>query len=105
VLVAPRARLSLAQVEVLQLYATGVTAQQIASVRRCSVETVKTHLDAVKTRYEAHGDAVYTRTDMLRVALRDRLFEQDWHLADGEPGHGRSDLVGGPPPFWGTPYW
>lgn len=87
-LVAPRARLSLAQVEVLRLYATGVTAQQIASVQRCSVETVKTHLDAVKTRYEAHGNAVYTRTDMLRVALRYRLFKQDWHLADGEPGHG-----------------
>jgi DNA-binding NarL/FixJ family response regulator len=73
-------------VEVLRLYATGVTAQHIATVRNCSVETVKTHLDAVKTRYEAHGDAVYTRTDMLRVALRDRLVEPDWYLPDGGPG-------------------
>jgi hypothetical protein len=73
---------------VLRLYATGVTAQQIASVRRCSVETAKTRLDAVKTRYEPHGDAVHTRTGMLRVALRDRLVEQDWHLANGEPGRG-----------------
>lgn len=86
VLVAPGPRLSPAQVEVLRLYATGVTAQHIATVRHCSVETVKTHLDAVKTRYEAHGDAVYTRTDMLRVALRDGLVDQDWYLPDGEPG-------------------
>ena len=29
----------------------------------------------MKTRYEVHGDAVYTQTDMLRVALRDRHVE------------------------------
>jgi two-component system, NarL family, nitrate/nitrite response regulator NarL len=80
VLAAPEPRLSPAQVEVLRLYATGVTAQQIASLLGCSVETVKTHLKAVKIRYEVHGDAVYTRTDMLRVALRDRHVEQDWYL-------------------------
>jgi DNA-binding NarL/FixJ family response regulator len=80
VLAAAGPRLSPAQVEVLRLYATGVTAQQIASLLGCSVETVKTHLKAVKIRYEAHGDAVYTRTDMLRVALRDRHVEQDWYL-------------------------
>ncbi len=80
VLAAPGPRLSPAQVEVLRLYATGVTAQQIASLLGCSVETVKTHLKAVKVRYEAHGDAVYTRTDMLRVALRDRHVQQSWYL-------------------------
>jgi DNA-binding NarL/FixJ family response regulator len=80
VLAAPGPRLSPAQVEVLRLYATGVTAQHIASLLGCSVETVKTHLKAVKARYEAHGDAVYTRTDLLRVGLRDRHVEQDWYL-------------------------
>ncbi len=80
VLVAPGPRLSPAQVEVLRLYATGVTAQQIASVQGCALETVKSHLKAVKARYEAHGDAVYTRTDMLRVALRDHHVNQDWYL-------------------------
>jgi DNA-binding NarL/FixJ family response regulator len=80
VLVAPGPRLSPAQVEVLRLYATGVTAQQIASVQGCALETVKSHLKAVKARYEALGDAVYTRTDMLRVALRDRHVGQDWYL-------------------------
>jgi DNA-binding NarL/FixJ family response regulator len=80
VLAAPRPRLSPTQVEVLRLYATGVTAQQIASLLQCSVETVKTHLKAVKTRYEAHGDQVFTKTDLLRVALRDRHLEQDWYL-------------------------
>jgi DNA-binding NarL/FixJ family response regulator len=80
VLAAPRAKLSPAQVEILRLYATGLTAQQIASVQGCAVETVKTHLKAVKARYEAHGDAVYTRTDMLRVALRDRHVGPDWYL-------------------------
>jgi DNA-binding NarL/FixJ family response regulator len=80
VLAAPGPHLSPAQVEVLRLYATGLTAQQIASLLGCSAETVKTHLKAVKIRYEVHGDAVYTRTDMLRVALRDRHVEQDWYL-------------------------
>ena len=80
VLAAPGPRLSRAQVEVLRLYATGLTAQKIASLQDCALETVKSHLKAVKARYEAHGDAVFTRTDMLRVALRDRHVSQDWYL-------------------------
>ena len=44
---------------------------------------MKSHLKAVKARYEAHGDAVYTRTDMLRVALRDRHVDPDWYR-DGQ---------------------
>jgi two-component system nitrate/nitrite response regulator NarL len=83
VLAAPGPRLSPTQVEVLRLYATGVTAQQIASLLGCSVETVKTHLNEVKTRYQLHGDPVFTKTDLLRVALRDRHVGQDWYL------HGR----------------
>jgi DNA-binding NarL/FixJ family response regulator len=79
VLVAPGPHLSPGQVEVLRLYATGVTAQQIATVQGCALETVKSHLKAVKARYEAHGDTVYTRTDMLRVALRDGHVGQDWY--------------------------
>jgi hypothetical protein len=50
---------------------------------------VKTHLKAVKIRYDAYGDSVYTRTDMLRVALRDRHVDQDWYLRGGEPDIGR----------------
>jgi two-component system, NarL family, nitrate/nitrite response regulator NarL len=80
VLAAPGPRLSPTQVEVLRLYATGVTAQQIASLQGCSVETVKTHLSDVKTRYQVHGDPVFTKTDLLRVALRDRHVGQDWYL-------------------------
>jgi len=80
VLAAPGPRLSPAQVEVLRLYATGVTAQKIASVQGCALETVKTHLKAVKARYEANGDDVYTKTDLLRVALRDRHVDSDWYL-------------------------
>jgi DNA-binding NarL/FixJ family response regulator len=80
VLAAPGPRLSPTQVEVLRLYATGVTAQQIASLQGCSVETVKTHLSEVKTRYQVHGDPVFTKTDLLRVALRDRHVGQDWYL-------------------------
>jgi two-component system nitrate/nitrite response regulator NarL len=80
VLAAPGPRLSPTQVEVLRLYATGVTAQQIASLQGCSMETVKTHLSEVKTRYQVHGDPVFTKTDLLRVALRDRHVGQDWYL-------------------------
>jgi DNA-binding NarL/FixJ family response regulator len=79
VLIAPGPRLSPTQVEVLRLYATGLPAQKIASVQGCALETVKAHLKAVKARYEAHGDAVYTRTDMLRVGLRDHHVSQDWY--------------------------
>lgn len=82
VLAAPGPRLSPTQVEVLRLYATGLTAQQIASLLECSAETVKTHLNAVKARYQVRGDPVYTKTDLLRVALRDRHVEQDWYLRD-----------------------
>src|SRR5690348_1369560 len=89
VLAAPGPHLSPSQVEVLRLYATGLTAQQIASLLGCSVETVKTHLKAVKIRYEAHGDAVYTRTDMLKVALRDRHVGQEWYLREDSSGGSR----------------
>ena len=80
VLVAPGPRLSPAQMEVLRLYATGVPAQKIASLQGCALETVKSHLKGVKTRYGAHGEPVYTRTDMLKVALRDRYVSEDWYL-------------------------
>jgi DNA-binding NarL/FixJ family response regulator len=80
VLAASGPRLSPAQVEVLRLYATGVPVQHIATVQGCSPETVKTHLKAVKVRYAANGDDVYTKTDLLRVALRDRHVGPDWYL-------------------------
>jgi len=80
VLAAPGPRLSPAQVGVLRLYATGLPAQHIASVQGCSPETVKTHLKAVKARYVANGDDVYTKTDLLRVALRDRHIDSDWYF-------------------------
>jgi len=82
VLVAPGPRLSPAQMEVLRLYATGVPAQKIASLQGCALETVKSHLKGVKTRYGAHGEPVYTRTDMLKIALRDQYVSEDWYLRD-----------------------
>ena len=80
VLAAPGPRLSPAQMEVLRLYATGVPAQKIASLQGCALETVKSHLKGVKARYEASGDQVGTRTDMLKVALRDQYVSEDWYL-------------------------
>lgn len=80
VLAAPGPRLSPTQMEVLRLYATGVPAQKIASLQGCALETVKSHLKGVKTRYEACGDPVGTRTDMLKVALRDQYVSEDWYL-------------------------
>ncbi|HEY3957307.1 MAG TPA: LuxR C-terminal-related transcriptional regulator [Streptosporangiaceae bacterium] len=82
----PEPRLSPTQVEVLRLYATGVTAQQIASLLGCAVETVKSHLKAVKSRYEEHGELVRTRTDMLKVGLRDRYVAEDWYQAGEADG-------------------
>jgi hypothetical protein len=49
-------------------------------VQGCALETVKTHLKAVKARYVANGDDVYTKTDLLRVALRDRHIDSDWYF-------------------------
>jgi DNA-binding NarL/FixJ family response regulator len=80
VLVAPGPRLSPAQMEVLRLYATGVPAQKIASLQGCALETVKSHLKGVKSRYLTHGEPVYTRTDMLKIALRDQYVSEDWYL-------------------------
>lgn len=82
VLAAPGPRLSPAQMEVLRLYATGVPAQKIASLQGCALETVKSHLKGVKTRYGAHGEPVYTRIDMLKIALRDQYVSEDWYLRD-----------------------
>jgi two-component system, NarL family, nitrate/nitrite response regulator NarL len=79
VLDAPGPPLSPTQVEILRLYATGVTAQKIASLQRCALETVKSHLKGVKDRYAAHGDPVHTRTDLLRAGLRDHYIEPDWY--------------------------
>jgi two-component system, NarL family, nitrate/nitrite response regulator NarL len=81
VLIAQGPRLSPAQVEVLRLYATGVTAQQIESLQGCALETVKSHLKAVKALYETQGEAVFTKTDMLQVALRDDHVGPDWYLS------------------------
>ena len=72
--------LSPAELQVLRLYAVGVAAKQIATITGCKVETVKTYLKHVKDRYAAHGDKVYTRTDLLRVALRDQHVRPDWWL-------------------------
>jgi two-component system, NarL family, nitrate/nitrite response regulator NarL len=80
VLAAPGPRLSPAQMEVLRLYATGVPAQKIASLQGCALETVKSHLKGVKSRYLAHGEQVYTRTDMLKIALRDQYVPGNWYL-------------------------
>jgi len=33
-------------------------------------------------------DAVFTRTDLLRVAIRDRHVGQDWYLPESETGDG-----------------
>jgi hypothetical protein len=41
---------------------------------------VKSHLKGVKSRYLAHEEQVYTRTDMLKIALRDQYVPEDWHL-------------------------
>jgi two-component system, NarL family, nitrate/nitrite response regulator NarL len=85
VLAAPGPRLSPTQMEVLRLYATGLTVQQIASLQNVAPDTVKTHLKNVKSRYQANGDAVYTKTDLLRVALRDQYVSEDWGTRGSEP--------------------
>ncbi len=72
--------LSPTELQVLQLYAVGVPAKQIASLTGCKMETVKTYLKHVKDRYAAYGDHVYTRTDLLKVALRDQHVRPDWWL-------------------------
>ena len=34
----------------------------------------------VKSRYLTHGEPVYTRTDMLKIAPRDQYVPEDWYL-------------------------
>jgi DNA-binding NarL/FixJ family response regulator len=85
VLDAPKPHLTATQIEVLRLYATGVTAQQISSLLGCAVETVKSHLKKVKERYEECGEQVCTRTDLLRGGLRSGYIDPDWPL-EGRAG-------------------
>jgi DNA-binding NarL/FixJ family response regulator len=82
VLAASGPHLTPAELEVLQMYATGVPAKQIATLTGRAETTVDGYLKNVKARYKAQGDDVFTRTDLLRVALRDRYVEPDWYQAD-----------------------
>jgi DNA-binding NarL/FixJ family response regulator len=74
----PHPDFSPTQVEVLQLFATGLGAKQIARIRRCSEATIDSYLKEVKSRYQAQGDDVHTKTDLLRVGLRDGYIAPDW---------------------------
>jgi DNA-binding NarL/FixJ family response regulator len=76
----PDVKLSPTQADVLSLYVTGYTAQQVASVQKCAVETVKSHLREVKARFKANGYPADTKIDLLGSALRSGYVRPDWHL-------------------------
>ncbi|MDR7142587.1 response regulator transcription factor [Rhizobium sp. BE258] len=56
--------------EILTLMCAGKTAQEIALILGCSVHTVRTHIEALKTNF-----AVYKDTALVAAALRQGVID------------------------------
>ncbi|MFC9471964.1 LuxR C-terminal-related transcriptional regulator [Nocardia sp. NPDC056952] len=64
--------------DVLALWASGETARGIAEVLELSVNTVNIYLRRVKSKYEAAGYAVHTKTDLRVAAHRTGIAPPPW---------------------------
>ncbi len=68
-------RLSLADVEVIRLYANGSSPVDIALAMNVRFDWVRDHLARVRGHYEAQGRGASTRRDLVRRATEDGLLE------------------------------
>lgn len=72
-------RLTPRQREVFLLYVSGLSRRQVARELECSENTVATHLKEVKARYQALGQSLVTRTDLLNAAQRGGFTDVNWY--------------------------
>lgn len=69
------ARLSSREAEVLALYASGATADQVAEMLFLSRETVTEHISNIRKKYLAVDRQAPTKVDLFRRAVEDGLVE------------------------------
>ncbi len=69
------AALSPREAEVLGLYASGETAEQVALLLHISRETVLDHIRRIRTKYAAVDRAASTKVDLLRRAVEDGIVD------------------------------
>lgn len=67
--------LSAREAEVLELYASGETAERVGALLYISRETVLDHIRRIRTKYEAHGRPARTKVDLYRRAVEDGIIE------------------------------
>jgi DNA-binding NarL/FixJ family response regulator len=65
--------LSTREAEVLELYASGETAERVGAQLFISRETVLDHIRRIRAKYEAHGRPAHTKIDLHRRAVEDGI--------------------------------
>ncbi|MGO1537991.1 MAG: response regulator transcription factor [Leucobacter sp.] len=61
------------EAEVLELYASGETAERVGAQLYVSRETVLDHIRRIRTKYEEHGRPARTKVDLYRRAVEDGI--------------------------------
>lgn len=67
------AKLTRREAQVLALYASGATADQVAELLFVSRETVTEHISNIRRKYQAADRAAPTKVDLFRRAIEDGL--------------------------------
>lgn len=67
------AELSAREAEVLALYASGETAERVASLLSISRDTVLDHIRRIRGKYEGVGRSAPTKVDLFRRAVEDGI--------------------------------
>lgn len=73
-----RVRLSPREAEVLGHYASGETAERVASLLFISRETVLDHIRRIRVKYADAGRAAPTKIDLHQRAMEDGVISQDY---------------------------
>ena len=68
-----KAALSDREIEVLSLYASGLTQKQVAFQLNIAQSTVKEHIDRVRRKYADVGRPITDKTDFLKRAIEDEV--------------------------------
>lgn len=63
------------ETEAVTLYTTGFTLQQTAHRMGTKMSTVKSHIVSAKRKYQAAGRPTFTKLDLHKRAIEDRLID------------------------------
>jgi DNA-binding NarL/FixJ family response regulator len=71
------ASLSDREIEVVALYAAGMSMKQVAFALNIKQSSVKEHIDRVRVKYAKLGREASTKIDLFRRAVEDGILESD----------------------------